>query len=297
MDLVVGSTGMVGGRVAHGLAAAGRRVRALVRNPEGRPEADRLRDAGIEVASGDLTRPDTLRAACADVEVVVCTATSMPHAADDGLRRVDRDGVRALVEAAEEAGAGTFVYVSYSGNLKQPSPLQEAKRGTEERLLASPLRAVILRPSIFMDVWLSPHLGFDPVGGRVVVYGPGDRPVSYISAADVAEFAVRTATGEAEGDLVLELGGPEPLSQLQAVEMFERTLGREIEREHIPLEALRQRHASSDPLERTFGALGLGYADGDPIPDAPVTARAYGISLRSVEAYAREFPGVGAAPA
>lgn len=297
MDLVVGSTGMVGGRVAHGLAAAGRRVRALVRNPEGRPEADRLREAGIEVASGDLTRPDTLRAACAGVDVVVCTATSMPHATDDGLRRVDRDGVRSLVEAAEEAGADTFVYVSYSGNLKRPSPLQEAKRGTEERLLASPLRAVILRPSIFMDVWLSPHLGFDPVGGRVVVYGPGDRPVSYISAADVAEFAVRTATGEAEGDLVLELGGPEPLSQLQVVEIFERTVGREIEREHVPLEALRQRHASTDPLERTFGALGLGYADGDPIPDAPVTARAYGISLRSVEAYAREFPAVGAAPA
>jgi NADH dehydrogenase len=208
------------------LREKGRSVRAIVRGGAERAEAKELLSAGIEVVDADLTRPETLPAACAGIETVVCTATSMPHGREDGLRRVDREGVLALIEATERAGVSRFVYTSYSGNIRAESLLETAKRDCEKRLLAGRIEAVILRPSYFMEAWLSPILGFDPAKATARIYGSGEARVSYISALDVVEFAVAAATQAGGGREVLELGGPEAVSQLDAVRIFERTLGK-----------------------------------------------------------------------
>src|SRR5207244_8695473 len=122
------------------------------------------------------------------------TATYMPTGANDGLGRVDLDGTMALIEAAERAGVKRFVSTTYSGNIQIASPLETAKRTCENRLLRSSMQNVILRPTYFAEVWLSPALGFDFVSGSVRIYGSGEAKGSYISAFDVAEFAVAAAT-------------------------------------------------------------------------------------------------------
>jgi len=289
MDLVVGATGMLGKQVALGLHRAGRTVRAMVRGGNARPEAKDLVDAGLEVVDGDLTRPETLAAPCAGLETVISGATSMPHGRDDGLRRVDLEGGLALIEAAERAGVPRFVYVSYSWNLREPSPLETAKRSCENRLLAGRMTAVVLRPSYFMEGWLSPALGFDPRLGKARIYGTGEGKVSYIAVRDVVDFAVATTLKVERGPVALEMGGPEALSQLDAVRIFEETLGKKIALEYVPMEALRAQHASQDPLQKTHAALMLGYARGDAIPEAHVNAERFGVKLHSVADYARTF--------
>lgn len=289
MDLVVGATGLVGGDAVRGLVEAGREVRALVRDPAERQEARNLEELGVEVVVGDLTRPESLVAACRGVDVVVCSATSMPDPGPDGLERVDGAGVRSLIEAAEEAGVGRFVYVSFSGNMEYDSPLRDAKRSAEERLAESPMQAVVLRPSFFMEVWLGPELGFDPSSGTVRLYGSGEAPVSYVSAHDVARFAVAAATREDGDSRVLEIGGPEAISQREAMRHFARELGAELEVERVPIEAIRAQHDAEDPLARTFGALMLAYAEGDVIENARDTAKRYEITLRSVADWARQI--------
>lgn len=291
MDLVVGATGFVGKRIAQRLREEGRSVRAMVRGGAQRPEAKPFSDAGIEIVDADLVRPETLAPACRDIETVVCTATSMPHGRDDGLRRVDREGVLALIEAAQHAGVKKFIYTSYSGNLRVESPLETAKRDCENRLLSStpPGRAVILRPSYFTEVWLSPMLGFDPAKAFARIYGSGQAKVSYISALDVAEFAVAATRGTASGKEAIEMGGPEAISQLDAVRLFEETLGKRFRLEFVPLAALEEQHRSADPLQKTFAALMLGYARGDAIPESRVNAERFGVPLHSVADYARTF--------
>jgi uncharacterized protein YbjT (DUF2867 family) len=180
--LVAGSTGFVGGEVALRLAQRKLQTRALIRGGAAHPKANRLQDAGIEIVNGDLTLPETLDAACRGIDTVVSTVTSMPSGANDGLRRVDHDGTLALIAAAERAGVKKFVYISYSGNIREESPLETAKRDCENRLLKGPMQAVILRPSYFMEVWLSPALGFDPRSGSARIYGSGEAKVSFISA-------------------------------------------------------------------------------------------------------------------
>ncbi|PYX57750.1 MAG: NAD(P)-dependent oxidoreductase [Acidobacteria bacterium] len=288
--LVAGSTGFVGGEIVRGLQQHNQKVRALVRGGASNPKAQGLREIGTEIVDGDLTRPETLNKACQGAEIVITTVTSMPAATNDGLRRVDRDGTLALIAAAERAGAKKFIYTSYSGNLRIDSPLETAKRDCENELVKSRMQAVILRPTYFMESWLSPALGFDPINGAVRIYGSGDAKVSYISGFNVADAAVAAAIHElTDKDTILEMGGPETLSQLDVVHIFEQAVNQKIRLDFVPVEALQQQHRSSDPLQKTFAALTLGYARGDIVKGAQATAQKYAVKLRSVEQYASGF--------
>jgi uncharacterized protein YbjT (DUF2867 family) len=289
MDLVVGATGHVGQQIALGLRRQDRAVRALVRGGTHHEKAAPLTSVGVEIVDADLTKPETLPSACAGIETVLCTATSMPHGKDDGLRRVDHDGALALIDSAERSGVQHFVYTSYSGNIRADSPLETAKRDCEKRLLSGKMRITILRPSYFMEMWLSPALGFDPASGHARIYGPGDARVSYISLQDVVSFALSAAVTPQDSAVILEMGGPEPLSLLEVVGIFEKTLGKKFELEKVPLAALEEQHRSTDPLQKTFAALMIGYAKGDVIPDSLETARRYGVRLHTVSDYAATF--------
>ena len=288
--LIVGATGFVGGQIARGLSERGTSVRALVRGGALHPKSGELRDTGVDVVDGDVTQPDSLESACRGIDVVVSTVTSMPAGLDDGLRRVDHDGALALIDAAERAGVRKFVYVSYSGNIVEPCPLATAKRGCEDRLRASAMRAVILRPSYFAEIWLSPALGFDARNGTARIFGSGETKVSYISARDVAAFGIAVATREqAAKTTVLELGGPEALSLREVIATFEQAVGRKFSIESVPIEALQAQLGASDPMQATFAALTYAYAKGDVIHDARETAARHRIELRSVAQFAAGF--------
>jgi uncharacterized protein YbjT (DUF2867 family) len=286
--LVVGATGLVGGDVAHRLRKLGNDVRAFVRGDLERSAARALAEDGVRLLAGDLRDTATITRACTDVDTVVCTATAMPHAGGDALQQVDHDGVLALIAAAEQAGVRRFVYTSYSGNIQTDSPLARAKRACEARLARSPMQSAVLRPSVFMQVWLGPHLGFDVQQGKVRIFGEGTAPISYVSSSDVASFAVATAIRDGELREVIEIGGPQPLSQVEVVAIFERLSGRRFEREHVPMAALEQQHRSPEPLQQTFAALMLACALGDSIPEAQRVALRYGVRLTSVEDFARQ---------
>jgi uncharacterized protein YbjT (DUF2867 family) len=286
MDLVVGATGLVGQQIAIGLSKKGRSVRAMVRGGRNHEKAKPLISAGIGIADADLTKPETLLSACAGIDTIVCTATSGPFGSEDGLRLVDHDGILALIESSERAGVRHFIYTSYSENIREESPLETAKRDCENRLLSSRMRATILRPSFFSEVWLSPALGFDPANGRARIYGTGDAKVSYISLLDVVAFAITAAEKVPEKSAVLEMGGPEALSQLDAVRIFEQTLGKKIDLDHVPIAALAEQRRSPDPRQQTFAALMIACAKGDAIPGSMETARSYGIKLHSVSEHA-----------
>lgn len=289
MHLVAGATGQVGQAVALQLKQSGRKVRAMVRGGMKHEKAVPLQTNGIEIVNADLTKPETLPPACDGIDTIVCTATSMPHGRENGLRRVDLEGVLSLIDAAESAGVRHFVYTSYSGNIRVESPLETAKRTCENRLSGSPMRTTILRPSYFMEVWLSPMLGFDPRSGRARIYGSGEAEISHISSQDVVAFAVAATLKPPSRHAVLELGGPEALSQLATVRIFEKALGCKIELDRVPLEALKEQHRSADPVQKTFAALMLAYCGGDMISGAVETAREYGVKLHSVADYARTF--------
>ena len=299
MILVAGATGYVGGEACRRLAAAGKPVRALVRPTADQGRIAPLRAAGVEAVTGDLKDRASLDAACRGVRAVVSTAAAIAsRQPGDSFQTVDLDGQRSLIDAARAAGAEHVVFVSVGTQIPtDDNPLVSAKRQVEDYLKRSGITYTILRPTNFMEVWLSPMLGFDPMNGRARIYGDGRNKRSWISLGDVAEFAVRALDAPAARNATIELGGPEALSPLQVVRTFEETTGRQIQVEHIPEVALRgQRDAATNPMDKTFASLMLATAGSDEI-DMRRTLEDFPIRLRTVREYARWMVSQSAAPA
>lgn len=287
MHLVIGATGLVGGEICRLLAAAGKPVRALVRATSAPDKVDALRRLGAEVVQGDLTDPASLEGAVRGAAAVLTTATSISSPSEaNNFETTDRRGYLALVAAARAADVRHFVYTSFSGAFDLDNPLANAKREVEQAVRESGMRYTILRPSAFMEFWLGAPLGFDLAGGKVRLLGGGERPVSFISLRDVAQFAVAALDNPAAWDAELELGGPEPVAPRDVVTLAERVAGRTIEKESVPSEALEAQYAAAagDPGQRTFAALALGLARGDAIP-MDETLRRIPVRLTTVREY------------
>jgi NADH dehydrogenase len=287
MNLVVGATGLVGSEVCRRLRERGLPVRALVR--PGSPREATLGGIGAEIAHGDMKDAASLEAACRDVATVVSTATSTKsRRGGDSLESVDRTGQLVLLDAARRAGVRRFVYVSLSPNLPANNPLVRYKHEVEAAVRSSGLAWTILQPSCFMEIWFGPALGWDVAGGKARVFGPGTAPVSFISALDVAEFAVLAATRPELQGRALPLGGPAPVSPLDAVAIFEEATGRRFKVQHVPVPVIKTMSLllrPFDPITSSLMSLGAAVAKGDVIDMAQVRGE-FPVKLVSVRDYA-----------
>jgi uncharacterized protein YbjT (DUF2867 family) len=278
----------LGGEICRRLAAQGKPVRGLVRATSDQAKVDELKSHGVEIVQGDMCDPASLEAACQGVSAVISTVSSMPfcyEAGENDIQRVDLDGVTCLIDAARAAGIERFIYTSFT--MDNDFPLRNTKRAVEGHLKDSGLVYTILRLSYTMDVWLSPAVGFDYANAKVQIYGSGENPISWVAFKDVAQFAVESLDNPSARNATLELGGPDALSQLQAVHIFEELSGRSFEVQHVPEEALaEQQKTATDPMQQSFAGLMRWYAKGDTV-DMGETLKTFPVQLTSVRDYAQ----------
>lgn len=286
MVLVVGATGLVGSDVCQKLAQRGEKVRALVRETSSKEKISALQSSGIELCVGDLKNPDSLTAACRGVDAVISTASStLSRQAGDSIESVDAAGQLNLVNAAKSCNAQRFLFVSFRRSPALPSPLSDAKEAVEKAIAT--LNFTVIQASWFMEVWLSPALGFDYANRTARIYGPGKAPISWVSFRDVAEICAVALRHPAAERTTIEFGGPEALSPLEVVARFEKIGDRAFTLEHVPEPGLRaQFENATDPMQKSFAALMLGYVYGDAMNMAPIVEK-FPIKLSSVDDYAR----------
>ena len=288
MHLVAGATGLLGSAICEQLSRSKKKFCALVRKSSDPAKVARLRALGAEIVHGDLKDPASLKAACRGVSDVLSTVSStFSRQEGDSIATVDREGQIALIDAATSAGVKRFLLVSFSMKPGLDCALSEAKQAAENRLMASGMSWVILRAGFFMDVWLSPMLGFDAAGGSARIYGPGRNPLSWIAVSDLAEYAVRVLDVPAAMNRIINVGGPQALSPLEVVKAFEDVTGKKFQTEHVPLEALEaQRAAATDPMQHSFATLMLVYAGGDPM-DMTEPLRLVPLKMTTVRSHAQ----------
>jgi nucleoside-diphosphate-sugar epimerase len=139
----------MGLRLTRALLAGGHAVRALCL--PGDPAAAKARELGAETAFADIAVPASLAPALAGVHIVFhLAAIVLSPGRPDLFRRINAEGTRNLVAAAEAAGVGHFIYVS---SVSVAYPLGNAyarskARGEAYVKAAARMPWTIVRPSL-----------------------------------------------------------------------------------------------------------------------------------------------------
>ncbi len=284
--LVAGATGFLGSEICRQLRAKNKNVKGLVRITSELNKVAHLKELGVETVEGDLKDKVSLENALHGVSAIISTVSStLSRQEGDSIQTVDDEGQINLIDAAVKAGVNQLIYISFC-ELGE-CPLQNAKRKVEKHLVESGLKYTILQPTCFMEVWLSPALGFDYPNAKATIYGEGNSKISWISIKDVGAFAVAALDNPSAANNIIELGGPEALSQLEVVNVFETSKGTKFALQFVPKEALNaQKDAAQDPLSESFATLMLGLVNGSEI-DMKNTLDDFPIQLTSVIEYAK----------
>lgn len=230
MYAVMGVTGQVGGQVANRLLAAGRRVRAVLRDPA---KADRWSERGCEIAIADSDDAHALAAAfegCAGVFVMIPPDYD-PAPGFPAVQRV----IAALVGAAELARPGRLVFLSTVGAQVETFSLLN-----NSRLAESALRELHLPTAFVRAAWFMENASWDVAAARSGVIPsflqPLDHPIPMVATADIAATIAATLQEPWQGHRVIELEGPRRYSAIDIANGFAAALGHPVRTEAVPRE-------------------------------------------------------------
>ena len=264
--LVTGASGFIGEPVARALLERGHRVRVLVHRRE--PCVP-----GVELASGDLTRADSLRTAVAGMDAIVHAAAALdPVESAEQADAVNRRGSVALARAALAAGAHKLVFLSSiaaigfpaEGGLMKPdrpcaptTPYGRSKRDAELALLALPpeLAVAIVRPATVYGPGERRNflaLTRAVASGRVFLPGAANNRMSFCYLSNLVDAVARLVEGDDTRGIVHVADDPTPTFE-QAVTTIARALGRSPPRLRLPIPVAAGLAAVS---ELAFGAAG-----------------------------------------
>jgi len=195
--LVFGATGFIGGHIARAALAHGWKVRGLRRRPDAVGAIADVADQ-IEWVQGELPFDQPGRAHLGQVmrgcEVVFHAAAAYPRAERNAASWVSRSvrQMRAVLEAADEAGVQRFVYTSTLTTIGRSS---DPKRMADERDYYVPgtTRSVYYEAKFAMEMeaWRAVAQGLPAVIlTPTAVFGPGDvKPTT-------GEVLLRVAKGQ-----------------------------------------------------------------------------------------------------
>lgn len=241
---VMGATGRQGGAAVRHLLAAGWSVRAVTRNPRGKPAAA-LAALGADVVGADMTDRASLMPALRDAYGVFSVQNPMISGLDGELRQG-----YSVAEAACEAGVKHFVYASAgTGERGTGVGSWESKLDVEERLRTLGVPLTVLRPMAFME--LMTDKGYYPALAMwhlmPKLTGP-DLPIHWISVEDVGAIVAKVFDNPQKhvgGDLKLcadtqsnaqcralwtEVTGGSPRRLPMPLWLFERFVGKDLSR-------------------------------------------------------------------
>ena len=285
MDLafVTGASGFVGSAVARALLASGHRVRALVRPTSPRTNLQLQR---LDIVEGDMRDERAVAQAASGARYVFHVAADYRlWAPDPGeILRTNVEGTRAVLRAAQAAGAERIVYTSSVAALQlnpDGTPADESRMLTEQnaigaykrskvaaealalRMAAEGLPVVIVNPSTPIgprDVRPTPT-------GRIIVEAASGRMPAFVDTGlnlvhvdDVAQGHLLALRRGRVGERYI-LGG-ENVTLARMLEMIAALVGRAAPRIRLPRRAVYPVAFASELIARFTGREPFATLDG-----------------------------------
>lgn len=244
--LVTGGTGFIGGRVVERLCQDHDCVvRVLVRTFA---NATKIARYPVEMVAGDITRPDDVKAAARECDLVIHCAYGN-RGDEETRRRVNVDGTRHVLDAASAAGVERVVHLSTvmvygiapDGGLDESAPRRPtgdsyADTKLEAELLVEGygaehgLEVSVLQPTVvygpYAPAWTERVIGLMRKK-RVPLVNGGDGLCNPVYIDDVVTAILLAATRDGAAGERFLVAGDAPVTWREFFGRFEGMLGRD----------------------------------------------------------------------
>jgi uncharacterized protein YbjT (DUF2867 family) len=218
--LVSGATGRTGGAAIEELLKFRRRVRAYVRSDDKRAEA--LRRRGVDIAVGDFTDIDDIRAAMEGVK-----SAYFLHPIAPGII-----GAAAyFAQAAKEAGVSAIVNMSQISARRESASHAAQDHWVSERVFDwSGVPTTHLRPTFFADWLVYPHFAKEIWAKKTIEFPFENGRHAPIASDDQGRvIAHMLANPEGHGGKTYTLTGPVEMNHTEIAAAMSDVLGAKIE--------------------------------------------------------------------
>ena len=233
--LIIGGTGTLGRQIVLQALTKGYPVRCMVRNFR---KANFLKEWGVELVYGDLTRPETIPPCLKGITAVIDASTSRANELDS-LKKVDWDGKLCLLESAKAANIKRFVFFS-TQNVEQFDniPLMKLKYGIETKLKESSIPYTIFRLTGFYQGLIEQYA--IPILENLPIWVTNENTnIAYMDTQDIARFCLRSLQIPQTTNQTFFLSGLKGWVSLEIINLCEQLAGQKAKIQKVPLFALK----------------------------------------------------------
>ncbi|NBB92366.1 MAG: NmrA family NAD(P)-binding protein [Gammaproteobacteria bacterium] len=288
--LVFGATGTQGHPVVEAALEAGLRVRAATRDLH---EAEEKLPGRVECFRADLLDAEDVRAAAEGVDGIFFHLPVMPDQPEA------ESAVDHVLAAASSEGVGRVIFTTagYCGDDMPPGKFVDGLRRISDRILASDVPAVVLRPTLYLANLVWPHIIREIREYGRLTYPPLDagQRLNWTSTEDQGRIAVACLDAEVAGE-VIDVASPEPVNGPELCRLLAGVYGREV---HFAPQSI---DGFADAMSHITGSAhsgmllaglyeGIASLENGPLIDTEALETRLGVRLTPVSRWVRDRLG------
>jgi nucleoside-diphosphate-sugar epimerase len=247
--LLTGASGFIGRRILEGLAGEGDlTLSILLRDPD--KAEDLVKDASLEIHKGDITRPESLKAALSGKAVIIHCAALMSNFDSEthaGFYKVNVTGTRNLLKSCDLNTLKQFIHIStvgvYGACGKEPldeeapygsalSTYEWSKKESELAVLKYAkernIPFTILRPSPMYGVGMSygwPDTIKAINSGKMLIPGNGKAKIHLLNVGDLVRAIKLALLNKSAINKIYNIAGPEILNLAKVFDTISEIMG------------------------------------------------------------------------
>lgn len=233
---IAGASGFVGGHLIDALLKHNHKLRCLTRSDK---TQQLLKLKGIEVVSGDITMPQTIKNALEEIDFVIHLVGIIQETGSVTFKKVHVLGTENLISESKQAGIKHFFYQSALGtDMNSLSGYLKTKAEAEEIVKTSGISYTIFRPSLIIGPWdgfTKKIMDIAKMSPLIPIPGNGKSKFQPLYINDWMKCIIKVINLPESHRRIFEIGGPEHLTYDEIVNKLLKAMNVKKHIFHMPI--------------------------------------------------------------